>query len=327
MMKRSLIGLRARHRLRPRREVGPLLMLLLAFDAVSFTNAFIVPEELPSILSLVYSNIPPIKKGTDSRIGFGFRLGEHADFQVQLELGPQLNTRPIGAAAGSSKRYVDNDEYANSVRNPSRPGGSTSWLQAWSKQTKQRQQFNKDKLRDSLMPPAPIMDEGAYNQLQQLYEMNKQREYEDSIGTIPAEVLETRISQLKALHNPVNAFKPMPASSEPRAGGSSSATGSKALAEEKLKPVRPSEPSVSSSTNVVVAVTSDVPATAVPTETSTTTKERTRTRNAASTPAVPSTLASTVDGGRRNVRRRTNRPVSKWDKERITAQLSDVSLE
>uniref|UniRef100_A0A182NU65 Uncharacterized protein n=1 Tax=Anopheles dirus TaxID=7168 RepID=A0A182NU65_9DIPT len=292
------------------------------FDG-NVTNAFIVPEELPSILSLVYSNIPPIKKGTDSRIGFGFRLGEHADFQVQLELGPQLNTRPIGAAAGSSKRYVDNEEYANSIRNPTRNGGSTSWLQAWSKQTKQRQQFNKDKLRDSLMPPAPIMDEGAYNQLQQLYEMNKQREYEDTIGTLPAEVLETRINQLKALHNPTTtAFKPMPASGEPRAS-----SASKAPPVEQLPPAQPSEPAVSASTNVIV-VSSDVPATAVPTETKTTVKERTRTRNVGSTPPeVPSTAASTVDGARRNVRRRTNRPVSKWDKERITAQLSDVSLE
>lgn len=34
--------------------------------------------------------------GTDSRIGFGYRLGEHADFQVMFELGPQTNTRPIG---------------------------------------------------------------------------------------------------------------------------------------------------------------------------------------------------------------------------------------
>lgn len=62
----------------------------------SGAHAFIVPQELPSILSLVYSNIPPIKKGTDSRVGFGYRLGEHADFQVLFELGPQTNTRPIG---------------------------------------------------------------------------------------------------------------------------------------------------------------------------------------------------------------------------------------
>lgn len=55
-----------------------------------------MPQELPSVLSLVYSNIPPIKKGTDSRFGFGFRLGEHADYQVLIELGPQKYTRPLG---------------------------------------------------------------------------------------------------------------------------------------------------------------------------------------------------------------------------------------
>lgn len=55
-----------------------------------------MPQELPSVLSLVYSNIPPIKKGTDSRFGFGFRLGEHADYQILIELGPQKYTKPIG---------------------------------------------------------------------------------------------------------------------------------------------------------------------------------------------------------------------------------------
>uniref|UniRef100_W8B8U6 Uncharacterized protein n=1 Tax=Ceratitis capitata TaxID=7213 RepID=W8B8U6_CERCA len=65
----------------------------------------VVPQELPSILSLIYSNIPPIKKGTDSRLGFGFRLGNHADFQVLLELGPQKNTRPIGEDADSENSF------------------------------------------------------------------------------------------------------------------------------------------------------------------------------------------------------------------------------
>lgn len=59
-------------------------------------DGFIVPQEVSSLLSVVYSNIPPIKKGTDSRIGFGFRLGEHADFQTIIELGPQKYTKPLG---------------------------------------------------------------------------------------------------------------------------------------------------------------------------------------------------------------------------------------
>ncbi|XP_058794178.1 uncharacterized protein LOC131665930 [Phymastichus coffea] len=68
------------------------MLLLFGYSVTSL----IVPEELPTILSLIYSNIPPIKKGTDSRVGVGFRLGEHADFQVLVELGPQKETEPLG---------------------------------------------------------------------------------------------------------------------------------------------------------------------------------------------------------------------------------------
>lgn len=42
--------------------------------------------------------------GTDSRIGFGYRFGDHADFQVQFEIGPQKETQPIGTAASQSKK-------------------------------------------------------------------------------------------------------------------------------------------------------------------------------------------------------------------------------
>ncbi|KAH0953700.1 hypothetical protein HN011_005971 [Eciton burchellii] len=83
----------------------PLLLLLLLF-LYDHATGLIIPEELPTILSLVYSNIPPIKKGTDSRLGVGFRLGEHADFQVVVELGPQTETDPIGIS-GDAKRRRD----------------------------------------------------------------------------------------------------------------------------------------------------------------------------------------------------------------------------
>ncbi|XP_031827067.1 snustorr snarlik [Nomia melanderi] len=78
-----------------------LCILLLLHDR---TASLIIPEELPTILSLIYSNIPPIKKGTDSRVGVGFRLGNHADFQVLLELGPQTETDPIGNADSKRRR-------------------------------------------------------------------------------------------------------------------------------------------------------------------------------------------------------------------------------
>lgn len=72
-------------------------MLIFTFYCVCLDcNGLIVPQELPSVLSVVYSVIPPIKKGTDSRLGFGFRLGNHADFQTIFEIGPQKNTKPLG---------------------------------------------------------------------------------------------------------------------------------------------------------------------------------------------------------------------------------------
>ncbi|XP_072758409.1 uncharacterized protein Snsl [Anoplolepis gracilipes] len=78
-----------------------ILLLLIFYENVT---SLIIPEELPTILSLIYSNIPPIKKGTDSRFGVGFRLGEHADFQILVELGPQTETDPIGVSDEAKKR-------------------------------------------------------------------------------------------------------------------------------------------------------------------------------------------------------------------------------
>uniref|UniRef100_A0A0K8V1L0 Uncharacterized protein n=1 Tax=Bactrocera latifrons TaxID=174628 RepID=A0A0K8V1L0_BACLA len=115
-------------------------------------ETLVVPQELPSILSLIYSNIPPIKKGTDSRLGFGFRLGNHADFQVLLELGPQKNTRPIGEDADSensfNKRQVSKAHRAHMLRKQAQEAfrqlassttssttterTANSWLESWS---------------------------------------------------------------------------------------------------------------------------------------------------------------------------------------------------
>ncbi|XP_053971950.1 uncharacterized protein LOC128872862 [Hylaeus volcanicus] len=81
-----------------------LIKLCVLFFLYDHAACLIIPEELPTILSLIYSNIPPIKKGTDSRLGVGFRLGEHADFQVLVELGPQTETDPIGTADNKRRR-------------------------------------------------------------------------------------------------------------------------------------------------------------------------------------------------------------------------------
>ncbi|XP_045457903.1 uncharacterized protein LOC123668156 [Melitaea cinxia] len=62
-------------------------------SVVFLRSCLIVPGEVPSILDTAF--LPPFKKGTDSKAGFGFAFGNHADFQVVLELGPQINTMPL----------------------------------------------------------------------------------------------------------------------------------------------------------------------------------------------------------------------------------------
>ncbi|XP_073965322.1 uncharacterized protein [Choristoneura fumiferana] len=97
----------------------------------------IIPEELPSLLSVAYSNIPPIKKGTDSRVGFGFAFGNHADFQVMFELGPQTNTAPLNgqpfgsSSSGSAKRQAPAPPKLTKNREKLLASDPTSYLHAW----------------------------------------------------------------------------------------------------------------------------------------------------------------------------------------------------
>lgn len=49
--------------------------------------------------------------GTDSRIGFGYRLGDHADFQVQFEIGPQKDTQAIGTGSTNKRATSSSDSY------------------------------------------------------------------------------------------------------------------------------------------------------------------------------------------------------------------------
>ncbi|XP_035719538.1 uncharacterized protein LOC118440510 [Vespa mandarinia] len=85
-------------------KISILRLSIVIFLLCDYATSLIIPEELPTILSLIYSNIPPIKKGTDSRLGIGFRLGEHADFQILFELGPQTDTDPIGTNESKKRR-------------------------------------------------------------------------------------------------------------------------------------------------------------------------------------------------------------------------------
>jgi len=198
---------------------------------ISYCNGFIVPQELPSILSLVYSNIPPIKKGTDSRVGFGFRLGDHADFQVQFELGPQKFTKPIGNSASddeessdTSKRMVNQEDYHKEInkeiKSPNIDG--TQWLNSWSNnmKTKGKEGSKLSEQTDNhpeinamqnlfnpklpVVPTVPLISQSALSQLQQLY--GTQREIKPystatdaSIGTLSADKMESHLELAKVL--------------------------------------------------------------------------------------------------------------------------------
>ncbi|KAL1457972.1 hypothetical protein WDU94_008150 [Cyamophila willieti] len=107
-----------------------VLLLLILFTVRSVRSIILIPEEVPSLLSIVYSNIPPVLKGTDSRLGIGFRLGPNADFQYQIELGPQTRTQQIGpdapAPEASKKRHVQPNQLG-SLPSKDKP----HWIYTW----------------------------------------------------------------------------------------------------------------------------------------------------------------------------------------------------
>ncbi|CAO1369279.1 unnamed protein product [Diamesa hyperborea] len=153
-------------------------------------DGFIVPQEVPSLLSLVYSNIPPIKKGTDSRVGFGYRLGDHADFQVQFELGPQKETKAIGTGSSNSKRNIrpaDEWQIEKQLKKEKAKNEASSWLEKWSQQIKspQKEEVQADSIR------SPVMSESVLQHLQKLYGNVDEKEaiaYQDikEQGVLPA---------------------------------------------------------------------------------------------------------------------------------------------
>ncbi|XP_026740008.1 uncharacterized protein LOC113502624 [Trichoplusia ni] len=114
---------------------------LLSF-ATGALGSVIIPEELPSLLSVAYSNIPPIKKGTDSRVGFGFAFGNHADFQVMFELGPQTNTQNLTgqgfqSSSSNAKRQANSPPpklHKNKEKYQTTDG--SNYLQNWAQKMK-----------------------------------------------------------------------------------------------------------------------------------------------------------------------------------------------
>lgn len=126
-----------------------LLLLLVFFYKTRVGEALFVPEEVPSLVSFIYNNIPPIAKGHDSRIGLGFRVGPNADFQMVFELGPQKETQPLVKVTGftddseeTRKRHIpkslqyyapappaqSTDHEPMHVKHSGTPKG---WLSAW----------------------------------------------------------------------------------------------------------------------------------------------------------------------------------------------------
>lgn len=136
-------------------------------------GSFIVPEEFATLLGLVFSTIPQVKKGTDSRIGFGYRFGNHADTQVLLELGPQKNTAKLGSDGSSdsssfnSKREVDPEDYKKIT-------DSKDWIQKWSQHMTEEQKspIVVTTERSAVAPTVkvkPFIPESSLQQLVQLY--------------------------------------------------------------------------------------------------------------------------------------------------------------
>lgn len=136
-------------------------------------GSFIVPEEFATLLGLVFSTIPQVKKGTDSRIGFGYRFGNHADTQVLLELGPQKNTQKLGSDGSSdsssftSKREVDPEDFKKIA-------DSKDWIQKWSQHMAEEQKspivVTTDRPEEGpTVKVKPFIPESSLQQLVQLY--------------------------------------------------------------------------------------------------------------------------------------------------------------
>ncbi|KAL5281352.1 hypothetical protein ACFFRR_005010 [Megaselia abdita] len=178
-----------------------------------FGDALIVPNELPSILSLIFSTIPQVKKGTDSRVGFGFRLGDHADFQVMLELGPQTNTKPVGTSTGDSdntfKRQVSPEDY-NTIQkdsvgkeSQSKQNDASKWLKSWYRDTNKRKieavQETSTKIPKEMssVKTMAMISQSSLTQLQQLYKWaEKDAETETTSTTTTLAPLTTNMSLL-----------------------------------------------------------------------------------------------------------------------------------
>ncbi|XP_026470860.1 uncharacterized protein LOC113375127 [Ctenocephalides felis] len=135
-------------------------------------------------------------KRTDSRLGVGFRLGEHADFQIMVELGPQTETRPIGGGSATNKRNVAPNSYRIKDSISNTDGGK--WLSNWSQQMKKAQNsiyIDEDVVPNLTSPDKPYLPVDTMSQLGELYDATNQPTKRDKkpinvkLPTVGAQVL------------------------------------------------------------------------------------------------------------------------------------------
>ncbi|CAB3233692.1 unnamed protein product [Arctia plantaginis] len=100
------------------------------------SSALIIPDVVQSLAHFIRSFLPTINKGIDSRVGFGFAFGNHADFQVVLELGPQKKTKALDGrgfqtTSTNAKRQASLKPKITKVRKKFFKSDGDKYLQNW----------------------------------------------------------------------------------------------------------------------------------------------------------------------------------------------------
>ncbi|GBP20536.1 hypothetical protein EVAR_78915_1 [Eumeta japonica] len=87
---------------------GSMLICKLSLSDVSPSQGtfFIVPSDVSTGLLTVYGFAPPLLFGTESKLGWGFSLGPHADFQILYEFGPTVDSRPLHSRVSDNVLFV-----------------------------------------------------------------------------------------------------------------------------------------------------------------------------------------------------------------------------
>ncbi|RZC34166.1 hypothetical protein BDFB_008067 [Asbolus verrucosus] len=117
-------------------------------------HSLVVPDEITSAFFVIINNIPKLQKGTDSRFGWGFRLGDRADFQILTELGPQKFTQPLynQRTMGNSKRSTL-DSLSDGLYAQSQNIEGRKWLENWSNSGQKKKES--DRLPSAPRPGTP----------------------------------------------------------------------------------------------------------------------------------------------------------------------------